>query len=61
MVKHLGKVKRFLRYDIVRDRANKTIFLTQEAYTKHMIKKFDYKALNSAQTLWPTNFELLAQ
>ena len=32
-LKKMGEVKRFLGFDVVRDRKAKTIFLSQEAYT----------------------------
>ena len=49
-IKELGKVKRFLSFNVVKDRKNRTIFLNQKAYTRAIIKKYGYKDLNETNT-----------
>jgi len=49
-IKDLRKAKRFLSFDIIRDRSVKIIFLSQEAYIIIIIKKFGYNQLIEAKT-----------
>ncbi|KAL2129780.1 hypothetical protein VTI74DRAFT_7314 [Chaetomium olivicolor] len=39
-MKELGEVKRFLGFDVMRDRKNRKIFLSQQTYIRAMLKKF---------------------
>ena len=57
-LKEMGEVKRFLGFDVIRDRKAKTIFLSQEAYTRNLLEKFEYVDVTESQTPWPSNFEL---
>ena len=50
--------KRFLGFDIVRDRENKTVFISQQRYTESIIKKFGFDNLHPVKTPWPPKFEL---
>ena len=52
-LKHLGPVRTFLGFDIVRNRTERTVFISQERYTKTMIDKFT-KGLAKGQDLHPT-------
>jgi hypothetical protein len=60
-MKSMGEMKRFLGFDIVRDRKRRTLFLSQEAYTTSIITKFGYQGLNPAKTPWISKFELPKQ
>jgi hypothetical protein len=52
-LKHLGEVKTFLGFDIVRNREERTVFVSQARYTKSLIKKFGYDDLHGVNTPWP--------
>jgi hypothetical protein len=60
-LKELGEVQRFLGFDVVRDRQERTVFLSQEAYTRMMLNKYDYEDLKPALTPFPPKFELPKQ
>lgn len=57
-LKSMGEAKRFLGFDIVRDRAKRTISLSQESYTRTIINKFGYEGLHAVKTPWPAKLEL---
>lgn len=57
-LKELGEAGRFLGLDIVRDRKNRKIYLSQEAFVDKILEKFNYLDLNPVKTPWKPNFEL---
>ncbi|KAK1775153.1 hypothetical protein QBC45DRAFT_456675 [Copromyces sp. CBS 386.78] len=57
-MKHLGEVKTFLGYEVIRNRSQRTVFVTQERYTRSLISKFGYEGLHGVKSPWPPNFVL---
>jgi len=57
-IKAIGEVKRFLGFDVIRDRKAKTIFLSQEAFTTAAIAKFGFAKHHAVKSPWPARFEL---
>jgi hypothetical protein len=57
-MKELGEVKRFLGFDIMRDRKNHKIYISQETYIRAMLKKFGMDGVNPVKTPWKPKFEL---
>ena len=57
-LKELGPMKRFLGFDVVRDRARRKIFVSQESYVRAFLAKKDMTTCNPAQTPWPSKMEL---
>ncbi|WPJ67452.1 hypothetical protein SMAC4_14172 [Sordaria macrospora] len=62
-LKHLGPVGTFLGFDIVRNRTERTVFISQERYTKTMIDKFTKglakgQDLHPTKTPWPPDFKI---
>lgn len=57
-IKELGEVKRFLGFDVMRDRQTRKIFLSQETYTTAMLRKYGMDDANEAKTPWRSKFEL---
>ncbi|KAL2137530.1 hypothetical protein VTI28DRAFT_9215 [Corynascus sepedonium] len=57
-LKELGEVRRFLGFDVVRDRAARKIFISQASYIKALLKKVDMWDCKPATTPWPSKFEL---
>lgn len=57
-IKELGEAARFLGLDIIRDRKNRKIFLSQEAFVDKMLEKYGLENLNSVKTPWKPGFEL---
>jgi hypothetical protein len=60
-LKDLGEARRFLGFDIIRDRENRTIFLSQESFTRAMLHKYGFTDLSPANTPWPSKFVLPVQ
>ncbi|EAQ84778.1 hypothetical protein CHGG_08792 [Chaetomium globosum CBS 148.51] len=59
-LKELGPVKRFLGFDIVRDRKQKKIFVSQESYTRALLAKREMSDCHPTPTPWPSKMELPA-
>ena len=57
-LKELGEVKRFLGFDVVRDRKNYKIFISQESYLRSFLDKKNMTDCSSTATPWPSKFEL---
>ncbi len=49
-LKELGEVKRFLGFDILRNRDDRKIFISQESYTRALLAKRDLQHCNAAPT-----------
>ncbi len=56
-LKDLSEAKHFLGLDVVRDREKRTVFITQQKYTKILVDSYR-EDLNPVKTLWPANFVL---
>jgi hypothetical protein len=59
-MKDLGETKRFLGYDIIRDRAARKIFISQESFITAFLAKKGMADCNPAPTPWPPKFVLPA-
>ena len=57
-LKHLGEVKTFLGFDIVRNREERRVFVSQARYTKSLIQKFGYDDLHGVNTPWPQDIKV---
>ena len=58
-LKDLGKAKRYLGFNLIRNSTNNTIFITQTAFIKATLKKYAVELINSkALTPWPAKYEL---
>ena len=57
-LKELGPVKRFLGFDVICDRAQRKIFVSQESYIRALLAKKDITGYNPVQTPWPSKMEL---
>ncbi|WPJ63823.1 hypothetical protein SMAC4_13684 [Sordaria macrospora] len=57
-LKHLGEVKTFLDFDIVRNRQDRTVFVSQERYTRSLINKFGYQDLFGVNTPRPADVKV---
>jgi len=57
-LKELGEVRRFLGFDVVRDRDARKIFITQSSYIKALLKKVDMWDCSPVSSPWPNKFEL---
>jgi hypothetical protein len=60
-LKDMGPVKRFLGFDIVRDRDNRQIYISQEAFAKKILIKYGWESMNPVQTPWPAGLQLPKQ
>ena len=62
-LKEIGEVKRFLGFDILRNRTIKKIFISQETYTRALLAKRDIQDYSPVAILWlakiilPTEFK----
>jgi hypothetical protein len=54
----IGEVRRFLGFDVIRDRAARNIFISQSSYIKTLLKKVNMWDCSPATTPWPSKFEL---
>lgn len=52
-LKHMGEVRTFLGFDIVRNREERTVFISQARYTRSLLRKFKYDDLHGVNTPWP--------
>jgi hypothetical protein len=59
-LKELGPVQSFLGLQVTRDRENRTIYLSQEAYTDKILAKFDKQSINPVSTPFQANLTLPA-
>ena len=59
-LKELGEVKRFLGFDVVRDRSARKIFISQESYLTAFLARKDMTNCHPAATPWPAKFDLPA-
>jgi hypothetical protein len=59
-LKELGEVKRFLGFDVIRDRTARKIFISQESYIKAQLKKLGMENAHPVATPWPSKLELPA-
>ncbi|KAJ4720895.1 Retrovirus-related Pol polyprotein from transposon TNT 1-94 [Melia azedarach] len=57
-MKDLGKAKKILGMEIIRDRSVKTLLLTQEKYVKRVVHRFGMVESKSVQTPLATHFRL---
>ncbi|KAL2015882.1 hypothetical protein VTK56DRAFT_4657 [Thermocarpiscus australiensis] len=57
-LKELGEVERFLGFDVVRDRAARKVFLSQQTYNKALLAKYDLQNCHPVQTPWKSRLEL---
>jgi hypothetical protein len=57
-LKSMGEVRTFLGYDIVRNRKEHTVFVSQQRYVQAIIKKFDYDGLKGTNTPWPPDYKI---
>ncbi|KAL2149535.1 hypothetical protein VTH82DRAFT_8186 [Thermothelomyces myriococcoides] len=57
-LKELGEPKRFLGLDVIRDRPNRKIFLSQETYITALLRKIGMDNANPAKTPWRSKLEL---
>lgn len=57
-LKEIGEVRRFLGFDVIRDRAAKKIYISQASYIKALLKKVGMWDVDPVQTPWPNKFEL---
>jgi hypothetical protein len=60
-LKDLGEAKRFLGYDILRDRDARKIFISQESYITALLEKKGMADCQPVTTPWPSKFELPTQ
>jgi hypothetical protein len=60
-LKNMGPVKRFLGYEILRDRDNRQIYLSQEGFARKILLKYGWDSMNPVQTPWPANLQLPKQ
>lgn len=49
-LKELGPVKCFLGFEVIRDRVQRKIFVSQESYIRTLLAKKDITGYNPAQT-----------
>jgi len=49
-MKDLGPIESILGIRVIRDRANRTLFLSQEKYVDNLLKKFDLENVKAART-----------
>ena len=54
-LKELGEVRRFLGYDVVRDRSERKVYVSQASYIKTMLLKLGMWDCNPVSSPWPTN------
>ena len=59
-LKELGPVQSFLGLQVTRDRENRTIYLSQEAYVDKILAKFDKQSINPVSTPSQANLTLPA-
>jgi hypothetical protein len=57
-IKELGEARRFLGFEITRDRTKQLIYLSQTQFTEKIIAKYGYGDHKPSSTPWPRNFEL---
>lgn len=57
-LKDMGDVSVFLGLNVVRDRANRTIYVNQEQYVHKLLKKYDMEGIHSVKTPWPKDLVL---
>jgi hypothetical protein len=60
-LKNMGPAKRFLGYEILRDRDNRQIYLSQEGFARKILIKYGWDSMNPVQTPWPANLQLPKQ
>ena len=49
-LKNMGPAKRFLGYEILRDRDNRQIYLSQEGFARKILMKYGWDSMNPVQT-----------
>ncbi|KAH9779695.1 Integrase catalytic domain-containing protein [Citrus sinensis] len=59
-MKELGKAKRILGMDIIRNRSKKILFLTQQSYIKNVLVRFGMNDAKQMQTPLANHFKLFA-
>ncbi|KAH9723770.1 hypothetical protein KPL70_007243 [Citrus sinensis] len=59
-MKELGKAKRILKMDIIRNRSKKILFLTQQSYIKKVVVRFGMNDAKQVQTPLANHFKLSA-
>ena len=58
-LKDFGEAKRYLGFNLIRNRADNTVFITQTTFTEAILKKYAAELINSkALTPWPAKYEL---
>ena len=57
-MKDLGKVKRILGMEIIRDRKNKKLFLTQATYLRRVVQKFNMREAKKVSIPLGQHFKL---
>ena len=60
-LKEIGKVKRYLGFDVIRNYQNNTVFILQEAYTKMILAKFSTLEGGKTTCPWPNKVEIPRQ
>ena len=57
-IKDLGEIREFLGVQVIRDRANKSLLITQEQFTSRLLEKFNKEDIKLRQTPLPPNIKL---
>ena len=60
-MKDLGEAKKILGVELIRDRRNGTLILSQQNYIRKVLERFEMGKAKSVQTPLPTHFRLLSQ
>ena len=57
-IKNLGEVREFLGVEVIRDKANNTLYLTQRSFLQRLIKRFNKENLKPRQSPLPPSIKL---
>ena len=57
-IKDLGEIREFLGVQVIRDRADKSLLITQEQFTSRLLEKFNKEDIKLRQTPLPPNIKL---
>ena len=57
-IKNLGEVREFLGVEVIRDKTNRSLLLTQEKYITRLLEKFSKDNVKLRQTPMPPNLKL---
>ena len=60
-IKDLGKAKKIIGVELIRDRRNGTLILSQQSYIRKVLERFEMGKAKPIQTPLPTHFRLSSQ